>query len=71
MTTAPHMLILDNARCWFRGDIRITDASDTSREIMHYKEGRNTSDYSSECAACFLGHGHSKAYHDRNLVPAI
>ena len=55
-------------RSWLRSDgVWVLNVSDESRVVecnTNYLEGAC---YDSRCAACFLGHAHSKLLHDSNL----
>ena len=66
---APYSRVLDGAVCWFRDDgVCITGPADTSRDVSHiwWAPGGHD-DYNEDCAACWLGHGHSLDYHNRAI----
>ena len=59
--------IIDGHPCYFRGDVCVIGPDDQTPEVLHYRNGRNTDEYDPECAACWLGHGHSQAYHQAGI----
>src|SRR5262249_42573851 len=58
---------LDGHIQYFRGDTLLLNRHDSTPSVSHYRDGRNTNEYNSKCAACYLGHGHSRAYHNASV----
>jgi hypothetical protein len=61
-------LIIDGRAVYYRGDTLALNANDQSRSTSNVwwsPDGHH--DYDSKCAACYLGHGHTLAYHNAEL----
>ena len=63
-TFEAYSLMIDGRRCFFAHD----GTAPTRTVSLHDRSVIDPFKYNSKCTSCYLGHSHSKEYHDFNLL---